>query len=94
MLILDRLYDGTLKIGDRPVRGDSEYLRLSASCQKQYAAFAKTLPPEQGERLDELHETYSELYAAEDRSSFFCVFRVAARMLIDAICDENDSAEK
>ncbi|HBJ18254.1 MAG TPA: hypothetical protein DDY70_00690 [Clostridiales bacterium] len=54
----------------------------------------KRCPPEQGERLDELHEAYSELYAAEDRSSFFCGFRVAARMLIDAICDENDSAEE
>ncbi len=87
MWILDRLYDGSFDISERPCESDGEYLRLSESCGKQYIAFEQTLNEKQRQDLEELHDAYSALYFAEKRASFVHGFRVAMRNFLDSVCE-------
>ena len=87
MWILDRLYDGSFDISERPCENDGEYQRLSESCGKRYAAFERTLNEKQRQDLEELHDAYGALYFLEERASFVHGFRVAMRIFLDSVCE-------
>jgi hypothetical protein len=85
MLILEDLYLGDVRPSERSFKRNSQYVKALDEVVKAGDALTDSLTEEQKELFENYMTAQREVNVLTDCETFICVFRLAARMMIDVL---------
>ena len=87
MLILEDLYLGDVRPGERGFKRNSQYAKALDDLVKAGDALTDTLTEKQKEMFEDYMTTQREVNVLTDCETFIFSFRLAAKIMIDILMD-------
>ena len=87
MLILEDLYLGDIRSGERSFKRNSQYAKALDEVVKAGDALTDTLTEKQKEVFEEYMSAQREVNVLTDCETFIYSFRLAAKIMIDVLTD-------
>lgn len=87
MLILEDLYLGDIRSGERSFKRNTQYVRALDDLVKAGDALTDTLTEKQKETFEDYMTAQREVNVLTDCETFIYAFRLASKMMIDVLTD-------
>ena len=87
MLILEDLYLGDIRSGERSFKRNTQYVRALDDLVKAGDALTDTLTEKQKETFEDYMTAQREVNVLTDCETFIYSFRLAAKIMIDVLTD-------
>ena len=87
MLILEDLYLGDIRSGERSFKRNTQYVRALDDLVKAGDALTDTLTEKQKETFEDYMTAQREVNVLTDFETFISVFRLAAKIMLDVLTD-------
>ena len=87
MLILEDLYLGDIRSGERSFKRNSQYAKALDDLVKAGDALTDTLTEKQKEMFEDYMTAQREINVLTDCETFIYAFRLAAKIMIDVLTD-------
>ena len=87
MHILEKLYVGSIRPGERTFKQNSQYSRAIKALTEIEEKLDATLSKEQKSRLDEYRNAQQELMVITDCETFIRGFQIGAKIMLDVLTE-------